>query len=357
VRPTHELITWLRHPEHKLPWCFWDPELGKLVFVVDNHLLSTYRNCPQHFFYANVEGYKRKAPSGGAGSLSAVERSWYLDYGVLLHKMLELYYKTFRNENFSINDWCITRLAKEWAELEMNVHAEHKEFKLIGGLAGTAGLLLQYATIYAPARENFRVIATEVSFGRNREVVLYENFNIQICLAGRMDMIIDDGYYICPLDHKTEGYFRNDPAVKYETDEGPTGYVFALSKMLPKLIPEDQILKRDCSQIKMNLISKKSVDNPIERFRRLSLRKTAEQLVNYQQRMVQTVEKLLADLETYAMLFPVDRNTTACTNWHMGTCTYRDVCRQGSKDGELATLANGYVKLPIWDTETVEAAV
>jgi hypothetical protein len=242
----------------------------------------------------------------------------------------------------------------EWQEMSMDVHSEHKEFKAIGGAFGFAGLLMQYASVMSPLNEKIRVLGTEVSFGRNGEVPLYIGEDIEIYLAGRMDLIVDDGYFICPMDHKTMGAFRGDPGMQFETEEGPTGYIYALSKILPQFVPEDQLLKRDCSKILMNLIQKKPASTPQERFKRVPIRKTSEQLEAYRYRMLATVQHLILDTESFAASFPLWRNTTACTNWHMTTCAFRDVCRQSSREAEQATLNNGFLKLPIWDTESVK---
>jgi hypothetical protein len=348
MKPSGQLIEFLNRTP--LPWVRYDEAKQKLIVVIDNHMLSTYRNCPQHFFYSNVQGYQKKS----GVKEGEKERAWYLDFGVLLHKMLEMYYQEFKNPDFDVTKWASIRAMAEWQEMSMDVHSEHKEFKVIGGAFGFAGLLMQYASVMSPLNEKIRVLGTEVSFGRNGEVPLYIGEDIEIYLAGRMDLIVDDGYFICPMDHKTMGAFRGDPGMQFETEEGPTGYIYALSKILPQFVPEDQLLKRDCSKILMNLIQKKPASTPQERFKRVPIRKTSEQLEAYRYRMLATVQHLILDTESFAASFPLWRNTTACTNWHMTTCAFRDVCRQGSREAEQATLNNGFLKLPIWDTETVQ---
>ena len=333
-----------------LPWIRYDKSKGRLIVVIDNHMLSTYRNCPQHFFYSNVQGYQKKS----GVKEGEKERAWYLDFGVLLHKMLEMYYQEFKNPDFDVTKWASVRAMAEWQEMKMDAHSEHKEFKVIGGAFGFAGLLMQYASVMSPLNERLRILGTEISFGRNGEVPLFIGEDINIYLAGRMDLIVDDGYFICPMDHKTMGAFRGDPGMQFETEEGPTGYIYALSVILPLFVPEEQLLKRDCSKILMNLIQKKPAPTPQERFKRVPIRKTTQQLVDYQYRMINTVTHLITDLTLYVGSGNLPRNTTACTNWHMTTCAFRDVCRQSSREAEQATLNNGFLKLPIWDTESVE---
>ena len=308
-----------------------------------------YRACPQHFVYSAIYGVAPKADK----MEGEAARIWFLDFGIILHKMIELYYKDFRTPGFEPLKWATERATKEWFEMRMDVHAEHKEYKLIGGLPGFVGLLCQFAHVFTPENEKIRIIGQEVSFGKRGEVPLLVNDDVEFYLAGRMDLIVDDGYFICPMDHKSEGYFKGDPAIRYETEEGPTGYVFALHKLLPQMVEEDQILKRDCNKILMNLISKKPTNTPAERFKRVPLRKTTDQLAQYQDRMITTCVHLLNDVENLAHAMPVYRNTFACTDWKHGLCKYRDVCRQGSREGEQATLQNGYVQVQLWDTEAV----
>jgi PD-(D/E)XK nuclease superfamily len=331
-----------------LPWLNYNKEKDKLIMVVDNHLMSTYRACPQHFIYAHVDGYKRKGIN-----VSGVQRNWFLDFGVILHKMLEDYYIFFREPHFDVLTWSTDVGPKLWKRMDMDVHCEHKEYKLIGGVHGFVGLLIQYATVLSPQNEKLRVLGTEVSFGKNLEVPLYLGDDFEVYLAGRMDVIVDDGYFICPMDHKTMGTFRGDPALRFEIDEGPTGYIFALKTVLPQFISADEVLKRDCSKILMNLICKTPPATPIERFKRIAIRKTDYQLMEYQLRMIATAKHILEDINKVAQGLPVYRNTQVCHNWMHLDCAYVDIDRQQSEEAALMTIKNGFVKAELWDTETV----
>lgn len=349
MKPTKRLIKFLS--DTPLPWIYWDEKLQKLIVIVDNQLMKDYRACAQHFFHANVEGWHKRSVSHEGEK----QRIWFLDFGILLHKMFELYYRDFRKPDFNVTAWAAERAIKEWNEAGMDIHAEHKEYKQIGGVHGLIGILIQYSTVMTPVNERLRVLGSEISFGRDKEVPLYVGPDLEIYLAGRMDMIIDDGFFIAPMDHKSEGKFRGDSSSRYELDEGPTGYVYALSKILPAMVPPDQILKRDCSKIIMNLIQKTPTDTPAERFKRIAIRKTVQQLEDYRVRMCSAVVHLVKDLERYTQGIVVARNTMVCTNWFFQECTYRDVCRQGSREGESNTLQNGYIKLPIWNTQDVQS--
>jgi hypothetical protein len=240
----------------------------------------------------------------------------------------------------------------------------------MGGYPGFAGMLIQYATQFKAENERMNILATEVPFGKNKEVPIFQNIYLpdrthesmgsipgyyceaDIFLSGRLDIIADDGYHILPIDHKTMGRFQGDPLNRFVNDDGPTGYIYALNTILPTIIPEDLLLKRQCNQIQMNLISK-AVPKEGSRFKRLSLYKSTDQLEAYRLRTIQTVNHMLSDLELYIRGIGVPRDTSKCSNWYFNTCTFMDVHRQASKDAELATLQNGFIKLPIWNTEAV----
>jgi hypothetical protein len=334
---------------HSLPWLKVEAD-NSLSLIVDNHLLSTHRACPDGFMLQHVQGMHPK-PGYGVPNL----RRWYLDFGVVFHIMLEKYYKHFRDKDFDLKIWATEEAWKQWDAANIDgIYKAHPEYIAIGGFKGFAGLLIQYAYRFVPENEKLRVIGTEVSFGKDKDISLFKSDELNIFLAGRMDVIVDDGYFIMPMDHKTKGRFSGDVSDNYIIDEGPTGYIYALKKILPDYIPEEQILKRGCSRILMNVISKAvPASAPMDRFRRFCILKSEEQLERYRQRMVNSCYDLLENLSRYALGSEVPRDTTHCLDLYHAKCPYFDVHRQSDKSGEQATLSNGFIKLPIWDTENI----
>jgi len=332
-----------------LPWLFLDPN-NSLSLVVDNHLLSTHRSCAEAFMLQHVRGYQPK-PGYGVPN----ERRWYLDFGIVFHTMMEKYYKHFRENNFNVLEWASEQSWVIWNKANIDgIYSKHPEYIAIGGFKGFVGLLLQYAHRFTPENEKLRIIGTEVSFGKDKEVLLYQNGDISIYLAGRMDVIVDDGYYIMPMDHKTVGVFRGDPSDRYIIDEGPTGYIYALNSILPHYAVDQHPLKRKCSRILMNAIQKSiPAKDPMDRFKRFVMLKSEDQLIAYERRMINSCLDLLLNLSRFIKGDSVSRDTSHCTDWYHGKCAFFDVHRQASREGEQATLGNGFVRLPIWDTENV----
>lgn len=330
-----------KNPE--IYWITFNPDSLSFDIVVDNQMMSTFRSCPSRFVLEYVEG--RALRTGG--------RSWFLDFGILFHKMIEIYYQEFRKKEFDIQYWASSILVEEWNRADMNYHKEHKECKSMGGLLGVSALLYSYAYKFSKENERIRIIGTEISFGKKKEVPLGSISILNVYLSGRIDTLVDDGVYICPVDHKTMGSFRNDPAMRFEVDEGPTGYIYAVNQLLEKIVPADLTLRRKCNKILMNFVSKAITPNPEDRFKRIPIYKTQAQLESYKMRMLQTAEDIFNTLYRYISTGVTIRDTSKCTNWMMSDCIFLPVHRQSSPQDELLMLDSMYIKTKIWDTEEV----
>ena len=295
------------------------------------------------FIESFVNGIRLK--SGG--------RAWYLEFGILFHKMIEEYYTHFREPGFDAIDWAVKQGAQEWKKMDMDFHKDHKEYKTIGGFQGLAALLLSYAATFSKDNERLRVIGTEIGFGKNKEVPLGLNGGVYFYLSGRIDLLVDDGVFICPVDHKTMGTFRRNPTAQFEIDEGPTGYVYAVSRILRSIVPEELYLRRKCNKIQMNFISKTPVQPEANRFQRVPLFKTEAALENYNYRQLATGKSVFETLLRYFLGYPAMRDTSKCTNWYNTGCHYLPIHRQQSVRDEEIIKNSLYQIQPIWDTETV----
>ena len=333
----------------EIPWLRITKE-GLLEFIVDNHLLSTYRKCPQYFFFSMVEGL----------SLNGGTSPWFLDFGIWFHKMIEYYYRDFRKPEFELAHWCTMEAQSLWASMDMEKHSQHKEFNSMKGVIGAQILLAQYSNHFGKENERLRIIAQEIAFGKNREVPIltkdlklegYSHFRAY--LSGRIDLLVDDGFYISPMDHKTVAEVKSDTSKKHRLDEGPTGYVYAVSKLLPQVIPPDMVLKRKCNQIMMNYIGKKipSSGNMGDRFSRMAIFKSKEQLEEYRVRMILTCDSLLRALVYYLRTNISIKDTSRCESWMFNECMFNQVCRQNSEDNRKQIKNAFYQIKPIWDTE------
>jgi len=351
---------------------------GVAEFYLDNHMLQTFRMCEAKFFEEFVEGYRSK---GG--------RIWFLEFGSCVHECVEIYYKTRRQPDFSWEKWSIIVAREIWDKFDLDywkddaVWPKHKDkkgnmvvdnmHKTLGGYMGFSGMMIQYATTFNLENDRFRVIGAELYFGKGKEVPLFEDFigeytpqkhiPFRLYLAGKIDLLMDDGFNIGPMDHKTSKDFRGqNPAKNYEIQEGMTGYVFAAKKILENFFNKDSektaIMVRQCNKIWMNFLQVKPESDISKRFKRIPLFKTDWQLEEYRQRQISTVARLYQLLENYREdgtgLRP-HFNTMACTNWMHQVCPFQSAHHQNDRESMLRILNADFIKdqSKIWDWSNV----
>lgn len=347
-------------------------EDGVLEFYLDNHMLQTFRMCEANFFESFVEGYRS---TGG--------RIWFLDFGTCVHEVIEYYYKNYKKPEFNWEWWSIQYTKQVWMQHEMDYYADtngqwYKEYTSLGGYPGFAGMMVQYASIFRAENDRFRVIGAELYFGKNKEVPLENekfidgtinfHFPFRLYLAGKIDLLMDDGFNIGPMDHKTAKDFRGqNPARNYEIQEGMTGYVFAARKILKNFMGElgsnsswmKELAIRQCNKIWMNFLQVKPEADINKRFKRIPIYKSDWELEEYRQRQISTVARLYQLLENYRE----DRtglrphfNTMACTNWMHQICPYQSAHHQKDNESMLRILNVDFVKdqSKIWDWSNVD---
>lgn len=335
-------------------------EDGVIELYLDNHMMQTFRMCESRGYLDFIDGYQSKAG-----------HFWALDFGTCVHKMIEIYYQNYRDPKFDVLNWAGNQAAEYWNYMNMDELYNdkspyfHKNYNLLAGFMGFSQLLLEYAQQYHSDNERFRVIGTELYFGKDKSVFLGQvsdrqnNFRLYLC--GKIDILVDDGSNIGPMDHKTASAFMGkNPIVNYEVHEGMTGYVFATKKLLKNILKtsgrdESEFLRdeylstRTCSKIWMNFIQVKPEKLSNDRFKRCPLFVTDYQLEQYRLRQISTATRIL-DLLLNPDMLPI-RNTMVCTNYMHYNCTYQGVHRQNSKESELIQLNADFVKGSIWNPE------
>lgn len=346
-------------------------EDGIVEFYLDNHMLQTFRMCEAKFFEEFVEGYRSR---GG--------RIWFLDFGTCVHEVIEYYYKNYKKPDFNWEHWSLQYTKEVWASHEMEYYGDpsnywNKEYKTLGGYMGFAGMMVQYASQFRSENDRFRVIGAELYFGKNKEVPLYDQndiiidaclritFPFRLYLAGKIDLLMDDGSNIGPMDHKTSKDFRGlNPAKNYEIQEGMTGYVFAAKKILETFYitpdgPQFKYRDRQCNKIWMNFLQVKPEQDISKRFKRIPIYKTDWELEEYRQRQISTVARLYQLLENYRE----DRtglrpyfNHMACTNYMHTTCQFQSAHHQNDNESMLRILNTDFIKdqSKIWDWSNVD---
>ena len=110
---------------------------------------------------------------------------------------------------------------------------ERKKYDEIHGWEGASVLLVEYWAIYLEQR--MRVVGVEIPFGREEKVFIGEFYLdidyrggvlIKCFLTGRIDLLVDNGSTIGPVDHKHTHVFRGDEWMKFNPSDGITGYIY-----------------------------------------------------------------------------------------------------------------------------------
>jgi len=331
-------------------------EDGVVEMFLDHHSLATFRSCEASFELSMMANIKGK------------HKSWNLEFGIVFHKMVELFYIGKRDETFEFNDW-LSKACYYWHLYNIDSQfEEHKMYKTLGGLHGFLAMLGQYATHFAAEVDRLRVIGIEITFGKKREVPLGEfqvseyytqgnvkgfqfgSKEVRCYLTGRIDFLMDSGNAIGPLDHKTTAFFKGSPSASYDPQEGMTGYVYATNYILKSRFPE-LLAGRKVDRIWMNFAQITPQADPMQRFKRVPLFKTEWQLEEYRKRQLRTFHKI------YDMVVLGERpdwNTSVCNNMFHSECQYRNLHRQNSSSNMLNILNQDFVVAEPWNPEEME---
>lgn len=329
-------------------------EDGVLEMYLDHHALSMFRMCEASFELQMMANIRSKS------------KSWNLEFGIIFHKMVELFYIQKRDNTFDVNKWLNTAL-QLWKDANIDEQfSEHKMYKTLGGVYGFIAMMGQYAEHFSKEVDHLRVIGIEIAFGKNKEVPLGEfeivrqgtgssydgllNDPVRCYLTGRIDFLMDSGNAIGPLDHKTTAFFKGNPTNSYDPQEGMTGYIYATRKIIDTKFPE-LLEGRKVDRIWMNFAQITPQADAMLRFKRTPVFKTEFQLEEYRLRQLRTFHKI------YDMLVLGERpdwNTSVCNNMFHSECQFRNLHRQNTQAAMLQVLKSDFIVAEPWDPEAVK---
>ncbi len=323
---------------------------GVLELYADNHVLNSLRLCEGYF----TESIMNRLQGRG--------RSWSLTFGQWLHKMMEYFYAGHKDDwqgKWEYQGVKVTqdatqfiRLAQiEWENYQMEEFATFKQYAALQGFTGASLLLLQYFNLHTQGNERLRVVGAELSFGRNREVPIIAEASgytpYRAYLTGRIDIVVDDGNHIGPLDHKTTAYFDGTEGQDFKPHDGMCGYTYALNALIE---PELKAKGRKCNTVIINHICLKDQKDPMKRFKRSFKSYTDAEFAEYVTRQQRTFRKLY---ELVCLDAKPDWNTTLCTMMYYHDCPFKALheVSPASRD----TVINQFYQLgPAWNPYTID---
>ena len=168
--------------------------------------------------------------------------------------------------------------------------------------------------------------------------------------CGRIDLVVDDGSIIGPMDHKTTSYFDGTEGSGFKPHDGMQGYVYAFQKMLPE---ELRAQGRTCNSIYINHVSLQTVkDDPTgsKRFKHSIISYTPAEMEEWRLRQVRT----FTDIYRHVILEePIYWDTERCGSWFgFQDCPYKILHEAAPGSREVIAKSN-YVQLEQWSHERV----
>ena len=159
--------------------------------------------------------------------------------------------------------------------------------------------------MYGEGRDTLKVIGTELSFGRGKEVpIIHEGdkmnsygdyvgitiFPFRAYYCGRMDAIGDDGSSIFPVDHKTTSTINPLTTGRdFKPHDGMQGYVYALNQISKSYFPT---LQRTCNKAMVNHVQVNYSADYTKRFKRTTLHYIPLELEAWRVRQIRSFRKL-----------------------------------------------------------------
>lgn len=342
---------------------------GVLEMYVDHHMLSTMRTCEAKF-------YEEQLAHVG----TRTQRYFSLEFGMWMHECLEVYYKFFKASQHppELDSWMkfclglwkdydIDYFAPALGTLTKDMYGDAKKYYSFCKWApqeAVARFLVQYYAFYMDQR--MRVVDTEISFGKAREVPLgailgsddrypyvgLTEEGIRCYLTGRIDLLVDNGTKIGPVDHKSTARFDGYESNDFDPHEGITGYIFATDRILAlnaeSALDTSGKIPKICRD---GWIYHISLADSEPRFKPTYVHKTSQQLEEYRMRQLKTCRRiyelaaLSKTLESYGQ---IEFNANICNNIYNSPCPFRELHRQPFIQRE-GTINQFYEIKPAWD--------
>jgi hypothetical protein len=272
---------------------------SQVNIVLDSSVMNTFEKCPTLMKYQYVDNLRFK---GG--------KSKYLDKGDLLHIPLRHYYRQ-------------KQIGTEWEKcVEIAVGKMMKYgAKFIGlsddDIKDVLTGFMSYAEFYR--FERWTIIEVERPF----RIILYEDNDLRIIIQGRIDLLVDTGQIIMPVDHKSES--RRSEAMALSNQF--MGYAYAAKS----------------NNIMVNKIGFQTSLKAEEKYYRTLLSYDDDNLVEWREEFIFKVRELI----NYAEIDFFPHRYTSCQDKY-GKCVMHEICHTPRVAREMKLMSQFEVVEP-WD--------
>lgn len=339
----------------KYHWVKYNPATNTVELYMDNFMLSGVRQCEAKFKLEHLDNIFPRYAEPKPGEIDL--KPWFWSMGEFIHWCLEQFYDSFKHTKQppEIGEW-VNRCKEHWQEMKMDEYAKAKypgdikKYEEIKGWEGIAGMLIEYYTFYMGMR--LRVVDTEITFGHNKEVPIGDfafnvgntdgkNTVIECYLTGRIDLLVDNGYKVGPVDHKSTHRFDGWEHLDFNPHDGITGYILAVNEILKRYKEQGLTNIPFCTGGWIYHLSNCRPSEPNKktqakgklkadpRFKVTPVDKTEIALADYKARQITTFKRVAN------LLFNDEApqwNTLNCNNIFFRPCPYRPIHEQPSNE-------------------------
>ena len=320
-------------------------EDGRWIFHLDNHLCATFDSCPRRFQYRHITHI---APKGLTRFKMQLGSWWSL--------VMKDYYEQFAKSPATADKEFIMRTAaKQWLELKMDSYktgtpTDIANYDAFGGHLGAMNMALSYWLTWSDLdAKTLRVIGAESGFGLKNEVLVGETNRVVVYLTGIPDLVVlENGKYLAPLDHKSKDYIEPSVLDEYKPDNQLTGYCFAVRE-LAKQLGHDYSVDYAIVNLCGRLIPRKPKDaakQPTPRYRRLTVYFSQEEIEEWRQGRLQIAERMRSAFEQD--FFPRTDNRIECHAVYNSPCSYRPICKLPPAHRAIEIRSN-YTQIEPWE--------
>jgi hypothetical protein len=280
--------------------------MAKLNIVMDMSMYDMFLLCP----YRYRNRYKL--------NLTSPQRSDALDRGTLVHYACETYYQNLKN-GIKYQDAVDAALLKMKSAFVLESDLEpHESSQLLDTME-------QYFDYWRVADQQFEILGVEEPF----MYLLYEDDDMRIYLAGKIDLRIrDNKYENAPYDHKS--FSRSGP-------------VNSLSNQF-----KNYCAVTNSNFLFVNRIGLQKTLKPHEKFLRVP--------VTYDHLIIEAWKKnVIKNIMNYIQCAAEDywpTNETSCDKFNR-RCEYYEVCESSGEESKKFKLLTNFIKVEPWDVTKV----
>jgi hypothetical protein len=310
---------------------------GRWAMYMDASMTGTFGVCPQLFQYQYV---RNLTPKG--------DRPWARDLGSWWSVVMEHTYGAMFQGKRLTGEELVSLALRIWNELNMEeldkIHP--KMYKEFGGKAGAVTMIAEYAERQLPIDYvNWKILAAEASFGRNREVKIGETNKIILYWMGQPDLfVIANNSRVHPVDHKSISKIDNFTHLKYKPHIQLPGYIIAAQIILKNMgydLPVDRVVVNACART--DSTDKKTGEQKRPRFKRFMIGYTQAELEEWKVRRIDQASRLREYFESGRWPW----NEYACGNQWGRPCPFQQVDDKTPETREIVLQAN-FMKRAAW---------